>query len=259
MSKHTIKTVLVKDQTIARWNVSTLHDNRQDSKKKFNTGTIRVLLRSRRLLQPTKALPTIDKFKCISCFAPHNVFERNIRGRILRGYLVVVNGRTTIKDFPIGTGKPAPCYHNGRLCEACFPKYTVRFDAPDDYKSIQLIKDFVGPVTKRDLVTTGTVEVEDKLQEIAVAADLKDARPKRGKRIVIEVGKNLFQHHLETTCTVCSNHDGSHKERCSKCNAPTESVPATIHPNAFRKFMQSRKGGAKNYDMEVNFSNQKKG
>ena len=207
--------------------VTSAYDVTDMVKKPVSVGNIRVSLRSRRLLKPSNTPQQIETFKCISCFTPHNVFERNIRGRILRGYMVVVNGRTTIKDFHEGGGKPSPCYHNGRLCEACFPKYQLRSDAPDDYKSIQFIKDFKGPVTKRDPITLGKVEHEDALQEIALEAAQKDARPKR-KGLAMDVGK-------------------------------VSVAPEPIHVNAFRKFMQSRRGGIKNYDMEVNFTNQKKG
>ena len=229
--------------------------HKQDPKDR---ASVRISVRSRRILKPVQPTPKIETFKCISCFAPHNVFERNIRGRILRGYMVVKNGRTIIQDFPEISGRPSPCYHDGRLCETCFPKYSLQADNPTDYKSIQLIKDFKGPVTKRDPITIGKVETEDKREEDALVAAIKLARPKI-KGLVRDVGKVNTRHKLETNCSVCSEHDGSHVPRCTTCNAPTESAPERIHPNAFRKFMQSRKGGMKNYDMEVNFSNQKKG
>ncbi len=230
-----IKTIYVKDQGIARWDSSSLKDKSTPThSNSVKVGSIRIKLRSGGSVVAKPQQEEIEKFDCISCFTKHNVFERNIRGRILRGYLVVKKGITSIQREP---GVPVkPCYHNGRLCEACFSKYTSSFTAPTDYKTIQYLKD-VQPPTKREPVTLGQVEQEDALQEIALEAAQKDARPKNGK-FAIEVGKvgNI------------------HKDE-------------TVHVNAFRKFMQSRGGGVKDYqsnmikkfDSDINFHNQKKG
>lgn len=189
--------------------VTSAYDVTDTVKKPVSVGNIRISLRSRRLLKPNTPPQEIETFKCISCFTPHNVFERNIRGRILRGYLVVKNGRTIIKDFHEGGGRPSPCYHNGRLCEACFPKYQLRSDAPNDYKSIQFLKDFKDPVTKREPITPRRVKDEDKDQERALDQAEKDARPKYKGKLPMDVGKSPV-------------------------------VPEPIHANAFRKFMQKR-------------------
>lgn len=181
---------------------------------------VRMKLRSRASVVPTTPVEKIEKFSCISCFTEHNVFERNIRGRILRGYIVYKNGKTLILDAHSGGGKVSPCYHNGRLCEKCFPKYSTQSSTPTDYKSIQLLKDVQKPL-KRDSVTIRQVDREDEDQDREVEQLRKDARPKVGK-LAIEVGKVAVRNDSEP-----------------------------IDNKAFHKFMRARGGGKKDYEQAL--------
>jgi ribosomal protein L40E len=234
-------------------------------RKPVNTGTVRMKLSSRAMVTPkVVAAAPIEKFNCISCFAQHNVFERNIRGRILRGYMVTKDGKMSIQHLP---GVPVkPTYHNGRLCEACFPKYTAQAVTPTDYQSIQLLKDFAKNVTHDPGVTIASVQDEDLDQERALEQAQKDARPKHG-RLTIDVGvvasKSLRRH----VCMKCSDHNGSDTLKCSSCGERVTTEDLKPDPKAFHKFMRSRGGGVKNYesnmikqfDSDINYSNIKRG
>lgn len=205
-------------------------------------GAVRMKLSTRRIIRTVDEVQPIERFKCIRCFKEHNVFERNIKGRILRGYLVTKNGRTSIQDYP---GVPVlPTYHTGRLGEECFHSFAVSAHPPTDYKTIQLLKDVSKEYHKTPTVTLGMVEAEDALQEVALEAAIKDARPKH-KGLAIDVGKVGIA-------------DNPQKD---------------LDVNAFRRFMMNRKGGVKDYhdrpatklddyqgqfDSEVNFANQKR-
>lgn len=195
---------------------------------------VRIGLRTRTAVPTQLPVDQIEKFNCIHCHAPHNVFETNIRGRILRGYVVTVRGRTKIQDGP---GTPVkPCYFNGRLCGACYAHYAVQSNAPTDYKSIQLLKDFSRTPHQADVITPGMIATEDALQEIALQSLEDDKAPKHG-RLTIRVEKAVSRH-----------------------------LDEPIDANCFRRFMQSRGGGVKDYhanpvrrfDAEVNYQNQKR-